>query len=741
MNEPRFPTLAPVLRGSNSIACLSRFVCLCHLHPLLHCSPPPKRSLLFLSLFPPPPLSSLLDFGVFLFASWFLYLLLFLLCSRRAPTSRSHSCNRLCSPVQKTVGKGNFAKVKLAVHVATNVEVAIKIIDKSNLNEDSLVKLWREVRIMKVMDHPNIVKLIEVIDTDSTMYLVLEYAAGGEVFDYLVAHGRLKEKEARLKFRQILSAVEYCHARGCVHRDLKAENLLLDKDMNIKIADFGFANLYSAGTKLDTFCGSPPYAAPELFQGKRYDGPEVDVWSLGVILYTLVSGSLPFDGSNLKELRERVLRGKYRIPFYMSTECEQLLKKFLFIVPSKRISLRACMNEEWINMGVEQIAPYENSPNDYRDEVRLRRMESWGVPRAVVIESLESRSCNHHAGTYYLLAWATGLAPLEPATVIRSQSQQTMLGKTAPGGVLRLGLGLGEDLPESSATDDPLVSTTGGGGAGSDSSSQRPVSKVLMPRRATSAGVPQGRLPHMLRGSHGASTSTDGGDAEEGGDGSAVDVARDAPGAPQVVKLVRRHTDNVMTRASVAGGGAAGSTKAVPISDLRTKSSKPQELRGRVRRVTDPGTGGAAAAAADNLTSSAPRATTPSGAKPRFLQSLRKRFSRSVIETPVPGAPPPSFPKSKPRSLRFAFGLASTSEKPADAIMDEMRRVLKANSIKFQQQEAYLVVCNQENVHFEMEVCKLPRLNNVHGIRHKRISGQSLPYKNFCSKILMEMDI
>lgn len=115
--------------------------------------------------------------------------------------------------------------------------------------------------------------------------------------------------------------------------------MLLDADMNIKIADFGFSNEFITGTKLDTFCGSPPYAAPELFQGKKYDGPEVDVWSLGVILYTLVSGSLPFDGQNLKELRERVLRGKYRIPFYMSTDCENLLKKFLVLNPTKRSSL------------------------------------------------------------------------------------------------------------------------------------------------------------------------------------------------------------------------------------------------------------------------------------------------------------------------------------------------------------------------------------------------------------------
>ncbi|TDH04577.1 hypothetical protein EPR50_G00134200 [Perca flavescens] len=200
----------------------------------------------------------------------------------------------------KTIGKGNFAKVKLARHILTGKEVAIKIIDKTQLNPTSLQKLFREVRIMKGLNHPNIVQLFEVIETDKTLYLIMEYASGGEVFDYLVSHGRMKEVEARAKFRQIVSAVHYCHTKNIVHRDLKAENLLLDADANIKIADFGFSNEFTLGNKLDTFCGSPPYAAPELFQGKKYDGPEVDVWSLGVILYTLVSGSLPFDGQNLK---------------------------------------------------------------------------------------------------------------------------------------------------------------------------------------------------------------------------------------------------------------------------------------------------------------------------------------------------------------------------------------------------------------------------------------------------------
>lgn len=267
------------------------------------------------------------------------------------------------------------------------------------------LQLFREVRIMKMLDHPNIVKLYQVIETDKTLYLVMEYASGGEVFDYLVAHGRMKEKEARAKFRQIVSAVQYCHQKRIIHRDLKAENLLLDAEMNIKIADFGFSNEFVPGEKLDTFCGSPPYAAPELFQGKKYDGPEVDVWSLGVILYTLVSGSLPFDGANLKELRERVLRGKYRIPFYMSTDCENLLKKFLVLNPAKRASLETIMKDKWMNIGYEEdeLKPFVEPEPDLNDPRRIEILMNMSLTRDEIEESLKNRKYDDIMANYLLL--------------------------------------------------------------------------------------------------------------------------------------------------------------------------------------------------------------------------------------------------------------------------------------------------------------------------------------------------
>lgn len=364
----------------------------------------------------------------------------------------------------KTIGKGNFAKVKLAKHVPTGREVAIKIIDKTQLNPSSLNKLFREVRIMKNLDHPNIVKLFEVIETEKTLYLVMEYASGGEVFDYLVAHGRMKEKEARAKFRQIVSAVQYCHQKHIVHRDLKAENLLLDADMNIKIADFGFSNEFVPGNKLDTFCGSPPYAAPELFQGKKYDGPEVDVWSLGVILYTLVSGSLPFDGQNLKELRERVLRGKYRIPFYMSTDCENLLKKFLVLNPTKRVCLENIMKDKWMNIGCEddELKPYVEPPADVLDPLRIELMLNMGYTRQAVEDSITHQKYDDVQATYLLLGRRT--SDLEGSD--RSGSSQS----------LRHLAQMSSNRPHSENT----------------ASSQSP-NKVTRSQSATSSGTNQGR--------------------------------------------------------------------------------------------------------------------------------------------------------------------------------------------------------------------------------------------------------
>ncbi|KAG8519004.1 Serine/threonine-protein kinase SIK2, partial [Galemys pyrenaicus] len=227
---------------------------------------------------------------------------------------------------------------------------------------------------------------------------------------YLANHGRLNECEARRKFWQILSAVDYCHERKVVHRDLKAENLLLDNNMNIKIADFGFGNFFKSGELLATWCGSPPYAAPEVFEGQQYEGPQLDIWSMGVVLYVLVCGALPFDGPTLPILRQRVLEGRFRIPYFMSEDCEHLIRRMLVLDPSKRLTIAQIKEHKWMLVEVPVQRPVlypqgqENEPSigEFNEQV-LRLMHSLGIDQQKTIESLENKSYNHFAAIYFLL--------------------------------------------------------------------------------------------------------------------------------------------------------------------------------------------------------------------------------------------------------------------------------------------------------------------------------------------------
>ncbi|KAG9342095.1 hypothetical protein JZ751_017092 [Albula glossodonta] len=266
---------------------------------------------------------------------------------------------------------------------------------------------------MKMLRHPHIIRLYQVMETERMIYLVTEYASGGEIFDHLVAHGRMAEKDARRKFKQIVAAVHFCHCRNIVHRDLKAENLLLDHNLNIKIADFGFSNLFSRGQLLKTWCGSPPYAAPELFEGKEYDGPKVDIWSLGVVLYVLVCGALPFDGSTLQNLRARVLSGKFRIPFFMSTDCEYLIRHMLVLEPSRRLSMEQICKNKWMKQGdpdpeferlileCEQVKS-EREAELINDQV-LMAMAEMGLDRERTLQSLRTDAYDHYSAIYSLL--------------------------------------------------------------------------------------------------------------------------------------------------------------------------------------------------------------------------------------------------------------------------------------------------------------------------------------------------
>ncbi|XP_037994511.1 serine/threonine-protein kinase BRSK2 isoform X1 [Motacilla alba alba] len=291
--------------------------------------------------------------------------------------------------LEKTLGKGQTGLVKLGVHCVTCQKVAIKIVNREKLSESVLMKVEREIAILKLIEHPHVLKLHDVYENKKYLYLVLEHVSGGELFDYLVKKGRLTPKEARKFFRQIISALDFCHSHSICHRDLKPENLLLDEKNNIRIADFGMASLQVGDSLLETSCGSPHYACPEVIRGEKYDGRKADVWSCGVILFALLVGALPFDDDNLRQLLEKVKRGVFHMPHFIPPDCQNLLRGMIEVDASKRLTLEHIQKHIWYIGGKNEPEPEQPIPR----KVQIRSLPSLEDIDPDVLDSMHSLGC------------------------------------------------------------------------------------------------------------------------------------------------------------------------------------------------------------------------------------------------------------------------------------------------------------------------------------------------------------
>jgi len=593
----------------------------------------------------------------------------------------------------ETIGEGGFAKVRVARHKLTNEKVAIKIMDKAKLAKtNDLPRVKLEIEALKDLHHHGIAQLYLFHETPTQFYLILEHAPGGELFDYIVSQQRCKEDVARRFFRQIIAGVAHCHERGIAHRDLKPENLLLDKQMNIKLIDFGLiARPGDIKTDLlKTCCGSAAYAAPELIRGEKYLGEAADMWSLGILLYALLVGWLPFDDDNMQTLYKLIQKGSYEIPAFLSNESVKLIGALLKHKPQQRLTMEQLLSHSWVvkGTGSSKIDPASTLGDKQKlDKTVVTELAKYYAQDAASVEALilqwkyDSLTANYHL----------------------------LCQKKRQGGPIKLRAGGAAMPPDMARNAQELLESRKGAVGGA--------TETVVPIADFSAGHMAQRL---ISGGGGKRSSPEGVRAGELPPISAPlsEVHRSASlGASphdDLTQVGRSFGDLSIAKGKSGGGGGAGTVGAAAGARLAEASRQ---------------YAGSAAAGINRV-----------GVETTQKKKGSFRHILGSVASWIGGGSRDGL--NGPRKIKGLFNVSTTSGKEPDEVLAEVQRVLEASAYDVRV-KGYLIkarreMANGKQMSINFEVCVTANLD-LTGIRLTRVKGESFEYKQAVTELLGQM--
>uniref|UniRef100_A0A3Q2T3C9 Maternal embryonic leucine zipper kinase n=1 Tax=Fundulus heteroclitus TaxID=8078 RepID=A0A3Q2T3C9_FUNHE len=654
----------------------------------------------------------------------------------------------------ETIGSGGFAKVKLGRHLLTGEKVAIKIMNKKDLGDD-LPRVKLEIEAMRNLSHQHICRLYHVIETSTQIFMVLEYCPGGELFDYIIAKDRLSEQETRVFFRQIVSAMAYVHSQGYAHRDLKPENLLIDEDHNLKLIDFGLCAKPKGGLgyELMTCCGSPAYAAPELVQGKAYIGSEADVWSMGVLLFALLCGYLPFDDDNCMILYRKITRGTYDNPQWLSPGSVLLLNQMMQVEPKRRLTVRQLLDHPWVTKDFNSpVEWHSKQPVDHIDEDCITEMAvNMKRSRESTTALVKEWKYDHITATYLLL-----LSKKQKGKPIRLRPESALCADSP----LHQGLQKREtlyfsededaviigslDLCSNYIDDCPWVSveqyTPQAGRSRQDGNKEMKLISPLVDKRdacSPAAGrttTPQ-RRERRQRDQEQASENKENVPEEKGVEAFALPPPRTPASSKKNARLKNtlntpnQNANNNGTKASVATPKAGG------------EGASKEPSKKRAAEYKDAANLDVLAFSPERRSRSLDMAVTgDSGKKKRagkMFGSLERGLDK-VITMLTPSKRRAM--RDAPRKIKAQYNVTLTSETSPDQVLNQILSALPEKNVHFTQ-KGYTLKCKawdafgKVTVVFELEVCLLQRPEVV-GVRRQRLKGDAWVYKHLVQDIL-----